>query len=369
MEACPLSVWTRGEEVLEESPDAVAGHVFHRARELALERADEQTSSADSALERALAESAASRGLDGAGLSSTLIGALGRCRWIDLVADLRRWHAAVDGLPRPHSSPVRRGRGTHDSSAAVPDRFETGLEQTWTCNDLRLRGRPDESRLNGLVVEVCDLKTGARARSAGASRDAAETQVRLYLLMAERLTSIGARGYIVGRGVEEVPWGPEERASTSMRVRAFGERFPALASVEGRSAAQPGSHCLRCRVRPKCPAYLSVAPSWWPNTDGVPRPLPLDVWGTITKLESSQERATVWLRDAGGRVAVVRNIAATYGLQSLVAGEEVYFFGLAADQDQNLHGRRVHPTAFSEFATGSRRTRASALRVFRRAGT
>jgi hypothetical protein len=354
--------------MLPEPIEATVGKVFHRARELILGEVAALEGPND-LVDRALGAALIGVVPDGTSPSAAreaLQLELGRCRWIDRVDDLRRWAAA---LQRPDGAPLRGPRTpTGDAPGPQehrPNEISFGAERTWTCNELRLRGRPDESTKDaGQVVEVRDYKSSASAFFDGPAHDAAEVQMRLYLLMAEVLTGQMARGFLVGQDVARVSWDASARDALRARVEAACTSFAAGEEVGAEQLARPGSHCRRCAHRPGCASYLSQTPEWWRDTGSPPRPLPLDVWGGVERLEQEPDGVCVWLRDAAGRLVVVRGLAPAWQLDSLAGSATVYFFGLEATEDLVVHGRRVHPSAFHESTRAAGRRSARRLRVF-----
>jgi hypothetical protein len=371
MEACPLSAWARAQPALPEPIEAVVGRIFHRARELVMGDVvpgDSPGARANEALDAALVEVARDTSKSIEAQRSSIQRELGRCKWIDLVGSLRRWTVtARDAVATPlrgARAPVIRDQRPDDLKE-VRNAISFGLERTWVCNELRLRGRPDESRKDvDLTVEVREYKSSASALVDGPAHDAAEVQVRLYLLMAERLTGRVARGFLVGRSLREVMWDQDARGELGARVDAACSAFPIGERLPSEALARPGDHCARCDLRPRCRSYLAMVPAWWRDTGAPPRPLPLDVWGRIEGLECNADGVCAWLRDASGRLVVIRGLSPAWRLDRVAPTTTVHFFGLESSEDLVVHGRRVHPSAFHESTRTAGRKAASRLRIF-----
>lgn len=371
MESCPLSVWSRGFPTLPEPIETTVGRIFHRAREIVLDQAvpsECPEELADEALSVALAEVVGQDESKPDAKRDSIQIELGRCRWIDLVGDLRRWAVSARSL---ESKPLRRlrPRKTSDDSRRVlerlPDQISFGAERTWVSNALRLCGRPDQSwRDDDLSVEVRDYKSSGAVFLEGSAHEAAHVQVRLYLLMAEVLTACNARGFLVGRSLTPVRWDSATREELVARVHAAQSAFPPREEADSRALGRPGSHCRCCDLRPSCNGYLSTVPTWWRDHGTPPRPLPLDVWGHIERLVKDSDGVCVWLRDAAARLVVIRGLSPTWQLDQIRTSDTIHFFGLEPTEDLVIHGRRVHPTAFHESTRSPGRRCASRLRVF-----
>jgi RecB family exonuclease len=374
LERCPFSVWARGDsERLPNTPEAIIGTLLHAARKEILERglvgeqrSDEVKSlltSMVAAEEERLARSEQYRDI------VPLAQVVGPRRWLEMTLELRLWArtASADFARRPQ-------RPTRDVPVASPsparpddqDAFAYGMERAWTSVRCRLKGRPDEARLaaDG-VVEIIDYKSGDRLDSEGKLLPAVQTQLRLYMLMAEVLTNRPARGYVQGREVTEVAWGPRERSQIEERVTALVSRFAGATVVSGEAAAKAGRHCIGCRMRPTCTVYLRDVPQWWDNSGKHERPLPYDAWGVIAECKRDALGWSVMLDDVAGRRVLLRGISDRHGLEDLAAGELVFAFGLEPTEDTNVHGRRLHPRSFHERSPGPRWPDASQVRVYR----
>jgi hypothetical protein len=215
---------------------------------------------------------------------------------------------------------------------------------------------------------VTDYKTGFVIDRDGQIAPWVETQLHLYLLMAERLTGRRARGVLHAGAPVAVPWTDETRERTSDRVTEFCRRFPAGARITVTDAATPGVHCSGCRLRPRCEAYLGQAPNWWPNTGDHPRPLPRDVWGRVLSIDNEQLGLSVRVEDAAGRRVLVRGLDPSRGSEQTVVGDALFMFDLESTEDATLHGRRMHPRSFHERSPGPRWPAARRTRLYRGPG-
>ena len=113
--------------------------------------------------------------------------------------------------------------------------------------------------------------------------------------------------------------------------------------------------------------YLDMAPRWWPNRSGHPRPLPLDVWGTVRSLRRDDKGVTVGLEDPAGREVRIGGVDPERGLSDAREGDTLYLFELEATEPRIHHGARIHPRNFREVPPdgGLRLQRARGLQVYR----
>jgi hypothetical protein len=283
MERCALGVWGAYEPPpLPESIRSIVGRLFHRAREVILERGvlgatspkqvDDIVAAMMCRVESELA--AEQSGAEILPLRTTF----GVRPWMNLVAGLKIWAKSRDGVPRP----TRRATRLAAVGDGKGDAFGVGTEPTWSSQVLRLRGRPDEAGFDDATLVVTEYKTGRVATRGGRLLPSIAAQMHLYLLMGEVLSGRVARGRVSGHVTVDVPWNGESRLVTRDRVQQMSNRFDSGATIAASAAARPGPHCIACRLRPRCASYLADVPAWWRNDSQHPRPLPLDVWGTAT---------------------------------------------------------------------------------------
>lgn len=364
MEACALSVWADTEGVLPVSVRALVGRVLHVAREVVLERGLVGIENADG-VRAVIAEAKASEesrlATSGESPSVSLDLAYGRRRWLQRVAWLEDW-ARRSAAVTPSRTRVRHRSPNGNDSA---DRFALGVEPSWVLRSLRLAGRPDEAVLDGAgIVTVVDFKTGfvspTRAHHI-------ETQLQLYLLMAEILSGRAARGVVEGSVDFKVPWTPAIREATLARVEMMISKFPGGSGVRAADVASPGPHCGHCRLRPRCASYLSQASSWWPNSGEHPRPMPLDAWGRLVDVDIEPIGFRVRLEDDLGRLILVRGLDPRTKIDRHPIGTKIFIFDLQSTEDSRAHGRRIHPRAFHQRSPGARWATAWTTSVFHRA--
>lgn len=376
LERCPLSVLgllgrdPRGLLVLH--PTTFFGLVLHHARQQVAEghwgtardaqqAAREILAGAVGDAEAALSSSQATEGL------VPLRESVGRRTWNSRNREFERWADGVTSVGK-NEPPVRFTLNPWFVSTASADSHQTtlGSEQTLSNRALRLRGRPDWSaRVDKSLIEVVDFKSGRIMDADGRLLDEHVVQVQLYTLMLEAtFPEAEVRPYLERVERVEVPWGDEERIRVMTRLKEASTRLPAGSRLEATELARPGEHCIRCRLRPMCPAYLSTAPSWWPDEHDSPRPLPLDVWGKVTSVVSQGDDLGVRLVDAGGRRVRIDGIDRRHRVAAVKRGEPAWFFDLQASEDRRQHGALVQPRNFHEHPPGPRWRPARRTRVF-----
>lgn len=352
------------------APVAVLGTVLHHVR--ALWRARDATVSASAAdaataiddllaatvqkAERLLAEDPRTIGL--VPLESTA----GDDLFLDRRMALRRWAKA--GVTRVDTDPpgdLMLSPFGEPSDSAHPDHFATGIEPWLVANALRLRGRPDlVVQAHDGAIEISDDKTGRVVDGKGEVLDHHQVQLGLYALMAEHLRPGAAiRLRVTGETARPVAWDGEARAKSVERLGDMHERLPADELVTADELATPGASCRRCRLRPRCGAYLRTAPSWWRNPAEAPEPVPYDAWGTIEGVEHDPVGTELKLRDPVGRAVRVRGVRADHGFATAHLGVGIALFNLQPTQEVRLHGRWLAPTSWHECSPG--RTHPTAL--------
>lgn len=371
MEACALSVWGESEatDLLPPAPEAVFGSVLHEARRKfraewdghgpAKERAKKCFAAVLAEVEKELAAS-------GFGDLVPLEKSVGWHRWQDRTKRLYSWTALQPPNPgkRGQLGPSSEYGATH--GAAAQDRFGLGTEVVWQSAALRLRGRPDEAwRDDEGALCISDFKSGRVSDEASDVAEAIRMQLHLYALMAEALApGTKVRLLVSGASDRELAWGEQERRDARDRLRAMNDAYPAEGCSKATSMAAPGSHCIGCRIRHQCSQYLKVAPAWWPNEPGNPRPLPWDVWGQVTSIRSSQQAWSLEVRDPAGRNVQVEGILRVRPLDQVALQDDLFIFGLQPAEDVRPHGQAVQPRNFFEIAPGPPWKSAVGARLF-----
>ena len=292
---------------------------------------------------------------------------VGRRHWKSKTRDLERWAANVRATGR--NEPPRALTLARGSTSAIPSRLThvvAGSEQKLANANLRLAGRPDWIAHNDEQhIEVVDFKSGRIADADGHLLDEHIVQLQLYTLMLEAaFPSARVTPFVERVERVEVPWGDEERARLMKRLRVVANALPAGAGFEAEDLARPGVHCGTCRLRPRCLAYLDAAPRWWPDQPGNPRPLPLDVWGYVLRVQIDEQSISVRLVDASGRHVRVDGICRSQGGAGLGEGDAVWFFDLEASEDLSQHGALIQPRNFHERPPGPRWRPARSMRLF-----
>ena len=292
---------------------------------------------------------------------------VGRRAWNSRTRDLENWAASASATGRsepPH--PLTLASGPMSAAPSKPFPVVVGSERVLVDPTLRLRGRPDWSaHVDKEHIEVVDFKSGRICDVDGQLLDEHVVQVQLYALMLEAaFPGVSVTPFVEQVARLEVPWGDRERDRVMERLRSVATDLPAGASLDALDLARPGVHCGECRLRPRCPAYLDTAPTWWSEQRGNPRPLPLDVWGEVTGVLTQAEFVTVRLIDVSGRHARVDGIRRSSGVDVLGEGDAVWFFDLEASEDLRQHGALVQPRNFHEQPPGPRWHRARRLQIF-----
>jgi CRISPR/Cas system-associated exonuclease Cas4 (RecB family) len=346
LEMCPLSVWAQNRGALPESVEITVGRILHDVRAHFVASTEGQDAPRlASLLSDTVAEYEQRLRSDPATACLTPIRQVfGRRKWSDAEARLRRWSTA----PPIQRGPRQGGHSLGESLTTVRPTISFGVERPWNVPALRLRGRPDEACVapDG-SIEIVDYKSGSIVDRQGV-RSSVATQLHLYALMAEYVTGRSVRLFVHGRQRISIEWDESRRAQTSERVQSASIKYSPGTVLPANQVANPGSHCVGCRLRAQCPRYLHEAPTWWPNTGAHPRPLPLDVWGTLRARGRDSVSSILHLDDPAGRRVVISGIDRRHGVDTIVADEEVYAFGLAGGEDQFMHGRPLHPRAFHE---------------------
>jgi len=363
-------VWaaTSHDPLLHDSAAALFGTMLHSVRHRFLIDPDRTTPRRELVLQlvgtetRALEVRMAAEGRLGV---VPLRSAIGRRKWDDRIRRLRLWADNVERWPERYqqirtASPNAFLKTFEDTYNA----FAEGPEPRWQAATLRLRGRPDEARSIGGVLSITDLKTGTPFAQSGEFATEIVTQLHLYALMAENLSpGTPVRLFVQHSRKDPVPWDEATRVDIRRRHTSLLERFPVGAALNAPTAASPGPHCAGCRFRPACAAYLTQAPRWWTNDPGNPRPLPFDVWGTVSKM-ATDELVQLEIRDPLGRMVQVEGLRRDRDWSSVSPGTTVYLFGLEPTEDTTRHGARIHPRNFHEATPGAPWKDALSVQVF-----
>ena len=353
LEACPLSVWSQNLGALPEGIEILVGRILHDVRAQFVARgAEGNAPTLSSLLHDTTAEYEQRLCIDPSTACLTPIAdAFGRRRWFDAEARLRIWSATL-ASQRPRKREEAHNEGGPFATHGPTISF--GVERPWNAPALRLRGRPDEASVaaDG-AIEIVDYKSGRVIDREGVQSSIA-TQLQLYALMAEHLTGRSVRLFVQGRGRIPIEWDESDRARIAERVSLMSAKYWPKAVQSAEEVSRPGPHCVGCRLRPQCPRYLREVSAWWPNTGHNPRPLPLDAWGRVRECGRDPLGNVVHLDDPAGRRVVISGIDVRHGLETVRLDEELYAFGLAAGEDQFMHGRALHPRAFHEHSPSAR---------------
>lgn len=370
LERCALSVLGANhsaDSLLPVGGAALLGSLIHHVRhQLLLGRWGDERDGAAAAnlvLDASTGHFKAALGTD-ADSPPTIKSLVGRRRWNEAVRELRTWATGLNihsngEKPRPPALPSAGGR-----PPALPDQFEVGVERRVVSNRLRIAGRPDKSQRNAALLEIADFKSGNIEDADGEIRTEYLTQLHLYALVAEDAGETNLALYVEDTKRHQVPWGAPQRKMIQDRLLAANELLPRGATIAAERIATPGPHCRFCRVRHRCGQYLRVAPSWWRDGEGHPRPLPLDAWGRLSEVRSDGDADHLKLQAPVHGAVSVEGIALWRGLRHLDPGDTLWFFGLEATEDLNQHGALVHPRNMHEHPPGPRWRRAWQVSVY-----
>jgi CRISPR/Cas system-associated exonuclease Cas4 (RecB family) len=376
LEACPLSVLGHPSddpgECLGTHPTAYLGTILHHVRcELAEGRwgdVQDPLQAADDLFAAAVQDVEHELGVrpDTADLVP-LRESVGRRRWKRGSRDLRTW--AMSQRPQDIEQPPRKLTLVRPRARSAPEELPTvvlGSEKAVSNASLRLRGRPDSSQKTGpKEIELVDYKSGLIKDRDDRLLDEHLVQLQLYALMIEAAFP----GFTIHPFVEqadrtEVPWGPIEREQITERLDEVSARLPAEAVLSASEVSSPGRHCRTCRLRPVCTAYLDQAPGWWRAVQDSPRPLPNDVWGTVTTVVRDRDSVSIRITDATGRRVRVDGLLDPQIVTAISEGHFVWLFDLEASEDTEQHGTLVHPRNFHQYLPGPGWERARQVRAF-----
>ncbi len=376
LERCPTSVLgllTVGHDgLLVSHPSAYLGVALHHVRhEILKGRWGDATEPREAALlllDMAVreAEAALRRDSATAGLVP-LRQSVGRRAWTTRTRDLKQWAAKLTttGMGEPPRA-LTLSRSSAPPAPRDAAHAATGCEQVLANPALRLQGRPDWSAHVGEGrIDVVDFKSGRHTDADGRPLEDHVVQVQLYAMLLESaFPGAHVRPFVEQVDRVQVPWGDRERSQLVERLRKVAEKLPAGAPLRARECAKPGAYCGRCRLRPVCTAYIDAAPTWWPDGVGHPRPLPLDVWGTVVNVQAVDDSDTVRLIDASGRRVRVDGLERSWGTTTQREGDAVWFFDLESSEDLEQHGAMIQPRNFHQSPPGPRWKRANRLRTY-----
>lgn len=231
---------------------------------------------------------------------------------------------------------------------------------------LRISGRIDVLERSGpSQVAVTDYKTGNAIDANGSVFPQIALQLRLYGLALQELLPDVQIKLIVSAGSEhEVPFTPADAAATREWLEATLSPLARGDAVATEGLASPGPACRTCSIRHACSRYLQAAPLLW--TEGaVAFSLPLDIWGTVTDLQSDPNGGLiVRLHDAANRLVRVVRLRSRPDLEDVPTGSPVWFFGLETAGSALIADRHPHPRNFHELPGSPLERRAWALAVF-----
>lgn len=370
-EACALSVWGEAgaTDLLPPVPEGVFGTVLHEARRRFRAEWDGMGSAKDR-MKKCLSDvlDLAERDLVTSGHSELvpLESHVGWHRWQDRTKRLYAWAASQHPSLRRRNASAPPSGPSHAHGPVVGNKFGVGVEPLWQSEALRLRGRPDEVwRDESGDLCISDFKSGRVTDESTEVVEAIRVQLHLYALMAEELAP-GTKIKLLVSGASDhaLAWGSRERKDTRDRLRSVSDAFPKGDASTAASMAAPGRQCVGCRIRHLCSRYLEIAPSWWPNEQGHPRPLPWDVWGQVTCIRSSQQAWSMEMRDRAGRSVQVEGVVRSRPLDHVSPLDELYLFGLEPAEDVRPHGLPIQPRNFYEIAPGPPWRSAVGLRLF-----
>ena len=361
---CPLRALARPIMVtgsLPPTPESLVGLLFHHVRDQVMRGRWGETGDALEAARTVVREAEAQLDECLSGFHQTermapIRETVGRTRWNSLLYELSQWSSTLAGgssESRPENLQCAMDEADTDSASSQSehgDHLEFGPESWVVCNQLRLRGRVDRAADEGGFIGIYEYKSGTILDDSGELLDNHVLQLRLYAL-AFHIVSAGRpiELFIEGEGKTPVPWNDEVRDACLEGLQETLRRFPAGSSFRADALAQPGTVCIGCRLRPRCSSYLDRAPAWWHNRPDSPRPLPLDVWGTIrSKLPEDNDSVALELDDAAGRRVRVQGLDAAT-VEHLKPGDTTYFFTLESTEPTIMHGVRLQPRNFHEY--------------------
>lgn len=270
--------------------------------------------------------------------------AVGEARFEEGWMQLRRWaKAGVDAFPGPEPG-LERWFKTIATTEERPDAWGVGIEPWLVSNDLRLRGRPDVLLATEDGALIADDKTGRAVDDDGNVLRRHKLQLGLYALIIEAVAGIkNIELAVIDARKHRFDWTLALRSAVLKALKVAAERFPAGSYQKVAEVAKPGDGCVKCRLRPLCPAYSATATDWWDGS--VPRParVPADTWGAVISREDIGDLAHLTVRDPVGRRVQVHGVDSCFAPEE---GAQIWAFELEATQRVVQHGRRLAPTSF-----------------------
>jgi RecB family exonuclease len=352
---CLLKLVTSGSEWrhkrLPRGPEAIVGSLLHRVSERWMKgdgvgRPDEIF---DDELSRFNAELATRRDAQFVPIEKTR----SPLEWIIM---RREAIARCKALPRA----VR-----YIAEGSLSERHRAFGAEIWLeAPSLGLKGKADEVVDTGTQIVIRDYKTGSVHGPSGALKPSIILQLRLYGLIAA-LSYPGRRIALEVDALDVrtvVDWDDNVRNETERDWLETRRRLEGESVVPG-AVASPGACCRFCRIRHRCDAYLSTAPSWWSDSHHRDECPPLDTWGKVNSVEHRRGRATISLTDAAGRSVRITDLDAA--VRTWHPGEVAYFFGLERSGRSSGWGATTnHPQDFHEFPPDRSARRAWGLACF-----
>lgn len=228
--------------------------------------------------------------------------------------------------------------------------------------ELRLKGRMDVLDRRGKEIKVTDIKSGRVEDKNGEIADRIVRQIRLYGLMVNWLEPSTHVNLTILSGVKlSIPFDADVRGETLAWLRSRTDPLPPGSTVSCDSLAQVGTDCRWCNMRHRCERYLRDTPPLWANN--LDWPLPLDVWGTVERIDSNDDDLidlTLW--DAGGRKVKVFRLREVH-VAGMRVGDRIWLFNLSASATDLRGTSWRHPLNFHEM-DDSVNDRAWSLHVF-----
>lgn len=367
-----LATGTGGTPQLPAHPAAARGEVFHAL----LERANRGWIPVRTTSRRAV-EDELDRLLDLA--AERLSGQRSTSQFADLrsVFPAVEWHNACERTIRTGSALLDR-TGYASGRCAVPSGNEPLLfeqlpeEGRWAevrvrAPRLRLAGRMDVvEKYSGHRVIIRDYKTGQIFERDGSLRPDIEFQLRLYALaVLEHDPAAVLELFVFTDRDVRITLDEHSKSRTRACLEAILAPMAPGLPVVARSLASAGPHCYSCPFRHVCDAYLDAAPTLW--TEGTEeRPMPLDIWGELLRIDCRPDGVVLDLLDAAGRRVSVARVAHHHRVQEFAErGCRIWLFGLASRPLSTNAGRWFHPRNFYELPVHPSEKRAWSLAIYR----